>query len=195
MSFVSKRIKKDSVGLLILDVQERLFCKVERQEEVCSAIEKVMKGFGIFRRPIVLTEQAPSHLGRTLDSLMNCVDGLEPPLEKTSFSCIADKKIREALLALPVQQWVLVGLEAHICVLQTAKDLLRLGKEVAVLNDAISSRSIFDFSTAIAELRDCGVRISSVETLLFELLRDAKDPHFKAISALVKQVEVACCAI
>jgi nicotinamidase-related amidase len=71
-------------------------------------------------------------------------------------------------------------------VLQTAKDLLQAGCEVVVLNDAITSRSIYDFSTAIAEMRDCGIRISSCETVLFELLKNSEAPEFKKISQLVK---------
>jgi nicotinamidase-related amidase len=98
-----------------------------------------------------------------------------------------DPELNKYLLALPVQQWVLIGIEAHVCVLQTAKDLLRENKQVVVLNDAISSRSIYDFATAIAEMRDCGVRISSAETILFELLKDSKAEEFKQISHLVKE--------
>ena len=109
-----------------------------------------------------------------------------PVMVKTSFSCIDDDHVKTALLVQPITQWVLIGIEAHVCILQTAKDLLGLGKQVVVLNDAISSRSIYDFSTAIAELRDCGVRISSTETILFELLRDSKSSEFKEISQLIK---------
>ena len=97
-----------------------------------------------------------------------------------------DDLVKAELLLAPVSQWVLAGIEAHVCVLQTAKDLLEQGKQVVVLNDAISSRSIYDFSTAIAEMRDCGARISSTETVLFELLRDSKAAEFKEISQLIK---------
>lgn len=86
----------------------------------------------------------------------------------------------------PTDQWVLIGIEAHVCVLQTAKDLIAEGKQVVVLNDAIGSRSIYDFSTAIAEMRDCGVRITSTETILFELLRNSQAAEFKAMSQLIK---------
>lgn len=86
-----------------------------------------------------------------------------------------------------VTSWILIGIEAHICVLQTAKDLLEAGKAVAVANDAVSSRSIYDFSAAMGELRDNKARLTSVETLIYELVRDAKSSEFKEILSLVKE--------
>jgi len=174
------RLNSESAGLLIVDVQERLFDHVERSCEVMHAILKMARGAKILKLPIVATEQYPQGLGPTISQIKNCLGPEQIYPSKTCFSAV------EKVADLPPTQWIIVGIEAHVCILQTAKDLQAAGKQVVVLNDAISSRSIYDFSTAIAEMRDCGIRISSVETVLFELMRDASHPLFKEMSKLLK---------
>lgn len=183
---VNYTLDRKQTGLLVVDVQEKLFPLVERSCETMQALRLVIEGFQLLQLPIMVTEQYPKGLGHTVGSLKAWLDEKQTYLEKSTFSCVADQEIKKTLLALPVNQWVVVGIEAHVCVLQTVKELLRAGKQVVVLNDAISSRSIYDYSTAIAEMRDCGARISSVETVLFELLGDSKASEFKAISQLIK---------
>lgn len=183
---------KETTGLLLIDAQEKLFYQVESSCEVVGTLFKVISGFQIMHLPIMVTEQYPQGLGATIAPLKNLLGSNQKYLSKTTFSCLGDPQIRQAILALPITQWVLCGLEAHVCVLQTAKELLAEGKQVVVLNDAITSRSVYDFSTAIAEMRDCGARISSTETVLFELLRDSKAVEFKQLSQLFKN-ESSCC--
>jgi len=180
------KLSKENTGLLIIDVQEKLFPLVEQSCHVEHKLQQVVKGFRVLGLPIVFTEQYPQGLGRTIPSLLESFDDRSAVFMKTSFSSLGDPQIKQYLLEQPIHQWVLVGIEAHVCVLQTAKDLIAENKEVVVLNDAISSRSIYDFSTAIAELRDENARITSVETVLFELLGDAQAPEFQQISQLVK---------
>ena len=175
-------LEKSKVCLLIVDVQEKLFPVMERTCEVMHAMQKTVKGFSIMKLPIIVSEQYPQGLGHTVPSLKNILDN-SLVITKTTFSCIADPLFADTLK--PYDQVVIIGVEAHICVLQTAKDLLRNGIQVVVLNDAITSRSIYDFSTAIAELRDAGARISSVETILFELLGSSKASEFKQINELI----------
>lgn len=184
---VNFRLKKEKTALLIVDIQERLYGHVERPCEMLHQVMKMVEAFKLMDMSIVVSEQRPDKMGSTVLPLREELpDGDFPYFTKTAFSCVGDVKLREALLAMPQTQWVLVGMEAHVCVLQTAKDLLDEGREVVVLNDAITSRSIYDFSTAIAEMRDCGVRVSSVETVLFELLGDSLAPEFKQVSQLIK---------
>jgi nicotinamidase-related amidase len=180
------KLLRNQTALLVIDVQEKLFPYVERSCEVMQTIQKVVKGFQILHLPIFVSEQYPQGLGQTVAPLKNCLGDAPRYLVKTAFSCLDDPQVKETLLSSPFNQWVLIGIEAHVCVLQTAKDLLAADKQVTVLNDAISSRSIYDFSTAIAELRDCGARVSSAETVLFELLRHSKASEFKEISQLIK---------
>lgn len=180
------KLSREKTGLLVIDVQEKLFPHVENSCQVMQTIQKAIRGFQILKLPIYVTEQYPTGLGATVNTLRGVLGEGQPYLRKTAFSCLDDEMIKKELLKTPVDQWVLSGIEAHVCVLQTAKDLLENGKQVVVLNDAISSRSIYDFSTAIAELRDCGARISSTETVIFELLRHSKAEEFKEISQLIK---------
>lgn len=180
-------LDRNKTGLMVVDVQEKLFQLVDRQCQVMTMLHKLVHGFQILNLPIVLSEQYPKGLGPTVASLRKALEGKSTYIEKTTFSCIGDSVQKDKLLSMPVDQWVISGIEAHVCVFQTARDLILAGKQVVVVNDAITSRSVFDFSTAIAELRDCGARISSTETVLFELLRDSKAPEFKAMSELIKQ--------
>lgn len=180
------RLTPKDTGLLVVDVQEKLIKLVDRSAEVLHNVQKVIKGFQILKIPIVVTEQYPEGLGQTVPALKSYLSEQQSYLPKTTFSCLGNATIRNEMLAIPVENWVLIGIEAHICVLQSAKDLIKAGKNVIVLNDAITSRFIFDFSTAIAEMRDLGARITSSETIFFELLEDSKNPQFKAISQLIK---------
>lgn len=135
---------------------------------------------------IIVTEQYPQGLGSTVAGIKSLLGESGRYLTKTSFSCLGDPNICAELKATGVTQWVIVGIEAHVCVLQTAKDLMAEGYEVTVLNDAITSRSVYDFATAIAEMRDEKIRISSAETIIFELLENSNAPEFKKISQLIK---------
>ncbi len=179
-------LKKESTGLLVVDVQEKLFPFVDRSQEIAGKMIQAIRGFQIFDLPVIATEQYPEGLGPTILTIKDPLGDKQFFYPKTSFSCYRDAQIKAAIEATERKQWVLVGIETHVCILQTAKDLIAAGHEVVVLNDAVSSRSLYDFSTALAELRDCGARLSSTESILFELLADAKAPEFKAISDLIK---------
>ena len=180
------RLDPAKTGLLVIDVQEKLIPLVDHYTEILSVMQKVIKGFQILKLPIFFSEQYPKGLGKTICALSSFVGDEFQPFTKTAFSCLEDAIIKQELMDQKITQWVLVGIEAHVCVLQTAKDLLAAGKEVIVLNDAISSRSLYDFSTAIAEMRDLGIRVTSSETVLFELVKDSKSDSFKGISQLIK---------
>lgn len=173
-------------GLWIIDVQEKLYPKIDRSCEILESICFFLEVAKIFEMPIVVTEQYPKGLGRTVRPILERLPQGQEVWSKTTFSGYLDGAIREKSSKL-TDSWILVGIEAHICVLQTAKDLLADGKEVIILNDAISSRSLFDFSTALSELKEAGARISSSETIVYELVRDAASPQFKQILPLVKR--------
>jgi nicotinamidase-related amidase len=179
-------LSRDKAGLLVVDVQERLFPLVERYDEILQEILKTIKGFQILKLPIVITEQYPEKMGKTVHPVKALFQESLHTFPKTVFSCVRDRAIKEKLSGLHVKQWVLVGIEAHVCIQQTVKELLNYDYQVAVVNNAISSRSLYDFSTSIAEMRDSGARITSVETVLFELMGDSKIPEFKEVSRLIK---------
>lgn len=183
-------LPRDHTGMIVVDVQDKLFRVIENSCSILRAIEKGIKGMQILRIPVFCSEQYPQGLGPTVASLKALL-GDAITLSKTSFSCMGNSSIKQQIIQSNITHWILVGIETHVCILQTAKDLLASGKQVIVLNDATGSRSIYDFSTAIAELRDLGARISSTETVLFELLRDSTAPEFKQISQLIQQCK--CC--
>lgn len=172
--------------LLIIDVQEKLFPLIDRGPSMFSALFTVVQSFQLLDLPILLSEQYPQGLGPTIEPLRSLLGEAYHPWVKSTFSCVDNPPFFECMLSLPYTQWVVVGIETHICVLQTVKGLLNAGKRVVVLTDAVSSRFSPDHETAIAEMREEGARISCVETVLFELLKDAGHPQFKAISQLIK---------
>jgi len=179
-------LSRSACGLLVIDVQEKLFPFVDRGCEVMQQMQILVKAFQKMGLPIYSTEQYPQGLGPTVAELKAYLGNSQQYLSKTTFSCLKDPQIKTMLLSEPISQWVLIGIEAHVCILQTARDLLAEGKQVAIVNNAITSRSIYDFSTAIAEMRDMGVRVTSTETVLFELLKDSQVAEFKQIIELIK---------
>lgn len=183
---INQEISKKNTGLFVIDVQEKLFPHVDHPCDILDKMQLAIEGCQILGLPIIFSEQYTKGLGHTIASLRNLVPDDQIYLEKTSFSCLKDKSITDAIKNLPMKNWILMGLETHVCVLQTAKDLIRNGYHVIILNDATSSRSVYDFSTAIAELRDIGARVTSTETILFELTENSQDPKFKEISHIIK---------
>ena len=138
----------------------------------------MIEAFKLLNIPIHLSEQYPKGLGHTLEPIKNALRC--EPFEKTRFSSA------NHILSEPVSSWVLVGIETHVCVLQTAYDLLAAKKQVIIPLDATSSRSQVDYESALDELKSLGARITTCETLLFELLLDAQAVQFKSISKLIK---------
>jgi len=179
-------LKRNLVGLLVIDVQERLLKAMFDEKQVLSKIVKTIEGFKLLERPVVVTEQYPKGLGGTVDAVRKAMGDDFEPIEKTTFSAWGTKEFADMVRATAVQQWVIVGLETHICTLMTAKDLVECGKQVVVVGDGTTSRKERDHLLALDEMRHSGIRVSSLETVLFELLGDAASVSFKAISQLVK---------
>ena len=180
-------LQKGETGLWLVDVQEGLFPSIDRKDEVLDNICFFLKAAALLKLPLVVTEQYPKGLGKTLKTILDILPKNQPILEKTTFSGYHDVEIRKQVDAIEVKNWILIGVETHICILQTAKDLLLAGKSVIVLNDATSSCSLYDYSTGIAELRDNGVRVSNTQTVLYEFIRDAQSPDFKELLPLIKR--------
>jgi nicotinamidase-related amidase len=179
-------LSKDDTGLLIIDLQQKIFSAMEKNEQLLAVISTLIKGFQVLDLPIILSEQYPQGLGETIEPIKKLLGNRYQPWIKSTFSCMDDQKFAFYLDSLPIKKWVLAGIEAHVCVLQTAKGLLSRGKQVLVVNQGGGSRFQEDYLTAIAEMREDGVRISGMETILFELVQDSKFPTFKPISSLIK---------
>ena len=171
--------------LIVVDVQGKLAELMDDKATLFANIEILIKTAQILDIPIIRCEQNPKALGPTitqLDQLMT----QNPPVEKFSFSCLGDEKFTDRLKALSRKQIILCGIEAHVCIYQTAMDLLDRDYQVSLIADAVSSRTPENKKIAIDRLDSEGVFISSTEMILFELLKTAKHPKFKEIAKLIK---------
>ncbi|MBR1908772.1 isochorismatase family protein [bacterium] len=175
-------LKPENCLILMIDMQEKLVKATHAEQEVSQA-EKLVKTAEILNIPTIVSEQYPKGLGCTLDCLKN---NFQKYVEKTSFSVLKEETLCEILQAYDKTQVVLFGIEAHICVYQTAMDLLDKGYEVYLVKDASKSRNEYEFNTGIELMRQEGVKITCLEIVLFELLQSSKNPHFKEIQSLIK---------
>lgn len=179
-------ITKENAALWLIDMQEALFPIMDHACNILESVEFLLKVAHQMHIPTIVTEQTPEKLGKTLPALEPYLHNI-PRFAKTSFSGFRNSSARKAIEETRAKQWILMGIETHICVLQSAKDLLNHGFEVIVLNDATSSSSIYDFSSALGELKECGARVTSSETIVYELLTDSQHPDFKTILDWVKK--------
>jgi nicotinamidase-related amidase len=137
--------------------------------------------------PIILTEQYPKGLGRTVPDVLQALEGKTyERIEKVAFSCARDEAFLSAIAKTVRRQVVLIGMEAHVCVYQTSVDLVNAGYEVFVLDDAVSSRFLHNYQSGIAALRDAGAVVVSTETAVFQMMKVAGTPEFKKISSLLR---------
>jgi nicotinamidase-related amidase len=181
------RLEKQRVALLLIDVQERFRDLIDGMPGVvaqCSRLVRFCTRLGI---PVVVTEQYPEKLGRTLPELAALLPKGTAPIEKVTFSCGGDEGFRKAVAGLRREQWVLSGIEAHVCVCQTALDLLRDGRQVALAADATSSRRPRDQELGLNRMRESGVQLMSTEMVLFEILRQAGTDDFRSVAPILKE--------
>lgn len=171
---------KDSLVLMI-DVQERLVGALEKNVIVEKA-QKIVDGAKALEIPVLVTEQYPKGLGHTVVTLPNGVE----VVEKTYFNALLEEGMLDKIKAYGKKQVIILGIETHICVYQTACALMEAGFEVYVVKDACASRNKYEFKQGIEAMRDNGAKISCVEMTLFEWLKGAKNPKFKEVQALIK---------
>jgi nicotinamidase-related amidase len=178
------KLDRGRAALAVIDVQEAFRPAVLDFERVTANIGVLVQGARILGLPVLVTEQYPKGLGDTVPEVAQHLAGV-PRLEKTSFSALAADGFPAALDE-DRDQVVLCGIEAHVCVNQTAEDLLADGREVHVVADAVTSRTAENRELGVHKMERSGAVLTSVETALFELLREAGTPEFKEIQALVK---------
>jgi nicotinamidase-related amidase len=178
-------LELDNTVLLIIDVQGKLARVMDNEEMLFENLQKLIKGAKILGIPILWTEQNPEGLGPTIPEVANLLSGIKP-ISKLSFSCCGNERFTEALRALNRKQVLLAGIEAHVCIYQTAVDLIDLGYEVQVVTDAISSRTKANKGIALEKMKKAGASLTSMETALFELLKVAEGPKFREILKIVK---------
>jgi len=178
-------LSREGTVLIVIDVQEKLFAKIEEKEKIAKNICRLIKFAEILGIPIILTEQYPRGLGSTIPEIRKLTSEIKP-VEKIEFSCLASSTFKERLSETQARNLILTGIEAHICISQTAIEALTNGYRVYVVSDATSSRRREDRMVAIERMRQEGAMIVTTEMLMYEILRKAGTPEFKRVLDLVK---------
>jgi nicotinamidase-related amidase len=175
-------IKLAKAAAVMVDFQERLFPHMADHEWLHDRVSRLSAGLKLFEVPTLITQQYTKGLGPTLKTLE--IEGAL--IEKMSFSAWREEGFSAALRKKHKKQIILAGIEAHICLLQTAMDLIDAGYKVYIPADATSSREKTNHANALQRLEKAGAVITNVESVLFELCRNANDERFKALSKIVK---------
>jgi nicotinamidase-related amidase len=178
-------INRNEAVLIVIDIQGSLFQAMQDKENLLTNAAKVIRGAKIFNLPIIVTEQIPEKLGQTIPALAGELDDIEH-IGKESFSCWGNNHFREKLESYNRRKAIIMGIESHVCVYQTAIDLIDNGYSVHVVADAVSSRTKENSDIGLAAMKSAGAQIASAEMILFELLRSAGDAQFKYIYKIVK---------
>ncbi len=181
-----KLLDSKTAALIVVDIQEAFRNAIPDFALLASQASIAVRGFQILGIPVIVTEQYPKGLGHTAEEIHLVLPDDFEVFEKTSFSSCGAAAFMAKLEELNIKQVVLCGLETHVCVNQTAHDLLDRGFDVHILTDCVFSRFEHDKVAGLAKMQTSGAVPSSIEMALFELMRDAKHAQFKEIQALIK---------
>jgi nicotinamidase-related amidase len=175
----------ENTVLVVVDFQEKLVRAMHEQQALVENAAKMVQGAKILGLPILWTEQNPKGLGSTVPEIATLLSDNQP-VTKLSFSCCGEARFMEQLLGLNRKQILLCGIESHVCVYQSAADLLNLGGEVQVVTDAVSARTPANKDIGLERCKELGASLTSAETALFELLKVAEGDKFKQMLKVVK---------
>ncbi len=176
----------DQTVLIVVDMQEPFLRTIFERERVLQNVCALMRGAAVLRVPIISTTQYAEKMGEVVPEVKTLLPPLRPPFDKMAFSAYADSGFAAEMHRAGRKQALLCGVEAHICVSQTAHDLLAAGFHPHVAGDAVSSRSETNWRLGLDKMRQSGVALSSVETALYELLHEAGTPEFRDILKIIK---------
>jgi nicotinamidase-related amidase len=171
--------------LILIDFQERLFPAMYEKEKLLNNVLKLTRGAQVLQIPVVVTEQYPKGLGPTLPEIKGLLPDIKP-IEKICFSCCDNEAFCRIIGESGRRQLLIAGIEAHICVYQTAMEMSRRSYQVRVISDCISSRDPENKRVALSNMTAAGISPTTSEMVLFELLKKAGGDNFKQISAIVK---------
>ena len=180
------RILAEETMALVIDFQERLVPVINHSEELLRSSSILVKGLKALGIPMVVSQQYTKGIGMTVPAITEAVGEDVSYYDKVAFSCAEDEKLLLKIRETGNKNIILCGIEAHICVLQTAIDLMAMGYNVILVEDCIGSRRESDRITAVRRAHAEGAIITTYESILFELTRVAKTEVFKLISSLIK---------
>ena len=174
----------DNCCLLIIDLQEKLLPHIFNKEKIKDNSKKLVDLFDDLNLPIIYTEQYPKGLGFTIKCLkQKLIDNKSKKIEKTTFSAFENEELKTHMTQINKKQVIVIGVESHICVLQTTIDLLESDKQVYVVEECVGSRKLGDANMGIKRMLKNGATLINFEMIFFELIRDSKNQVFKKLSS------------
>lgn len=181
-------IQRENVSLVVIDMQERLMNAIPQRnrESIIKNAELLIEAAKTFGVPVTVTEQYPKGLGPTVPEIRDCVGDGFKPIEKVVFSCARSPEFRSTIEGTARREALICGIETHVCVLQTAIDMINDGYVVYVPADAVASRRELDWEKGISLLERAGAVVGTTEAFIFQLLERAGTEEFKTISRLLK---------
>lgn len=177
-------LRREDTVLMVIDIQERLVPVMKYKDQVINNTKILITAAKEMNFPVIVTEQYPKGLGRTVPELMDLVDE-ENIFAKNSFTAYTDE-VRGALQSLGKKKVIITGMEAHVCVFQTARDLIDQGYEVFLVKDGVSSRTKENYLNGLDLIQSVGGVITNTETAIFDLLKVSGTPEFKILSKMIK---------
>lgn len=180
------QLSREHAALAVIDMQEAFRAVISDFGEVAARIGKAVQGARLLEVPVIVTEQYPKGLKHTAEEIIPHLPAELKAIEKFCFSSCGAQDFQSQLINRNIKQVLVCGIEAHICVAQTVLDLLAQGMEVHLLVDCITSRKPESKEVALARLIQAGAVPSNLEMVLFELMRTADSPQFKAVQSLIK---------
>jgi nicotinamidase-related amidase len=178
-------LKAENSCLVIIDIQGKLASLMQNKEDFYANVVRMIRAAQVLNMPIIWNEQIPEKLGTTIDQIKEAISQ-DAPLAKTTFSCCGNADFVKTLDITKRKDILLVGMETHVCVYQTAIDLINSKYNVHIVADAVSSRIIENKTIGLNGMKEAGAKITSVEMCLFEMLGKAEGDQFKQIIKIVK---------
>lgn len=178
-------LARENTGLVVIDIQGKLASLVHDSDALIANCAKLIQGAQVLGLPIVWLEQNPDKLGATVEPLKQLLEG-SAPISKFTFDGCGEPEFVEAIRQADVDTWLICGIEAHICVYQTALSLSQRDYDVQLVSDCISSRVVENKQLSMAKLLNRGLDITCVEMCLYELVKDCRSKEFKQVLNLIK---------
>lgn len=179
-------LNKENTVFILVDVQGKLAEIVYKHEELRDRLIQLIKGLKLLDIPMVWLEQYPKGLGQTSKEIAKHMPENMQPISKMTFNACENNQFVQELSKMNRKQIIIAGIEAHICVYQTAVGLISLGYEVEIVQDAVSSRTKENKQIGLEKMKSYGMRVTSVEMVLYELMKAADTSLFKKILPIVK---------
>ena len=177
--------KERKTAIVLIDIQGKLAEIMHKSDQLFSNVEKLIKGAKLLNIPIIWTEQLPEKLGHTTDRLKSLLND-NKPIIKNEFSCVLNSDFAKYIETEKFNHFLVCGIETHVCVYQTVKDLLELGHDVELIKDAVSSRTKLNKEIGIDKMLLLGAQVTSVEMLLFEKQVIAEGDIFRELIKIIK---------